>query len=387
MILRTSPDGEIKEYAQDIQVAGKMLLNQVNDILDLSQMEMKKMNIVPVAYHTEKLFGELVELVRGQIAKKELDFFLEIDRNLPSVLMGDEKRIKQVLLNLLDNAVKYTEEGSVTLTVQGENSGENDIILKIQIADTGIGIHKEDMEHLYDSFNRLDEKKNMRIIGSGLGLAITKQLVDLMGGEITVDSIYTRGTTFSITLKQAVVDKKPVGAVQFMDRDVPEGETYQPSFEAPEARVLVVDDNNMNSMVAQRLLSATKVQVDIAGSGAECLEMTKKKYYDVIMLDYMMPVMSGFETLQAIRNQENGPCRETAIVALTGNTLSGARQMYVEQGFDGYIEKPIQGRQMEKKFCSLFRQISWNIRSRKAWKLKIISKFIEVLCASEKRYM
>lgn len=349
MIMRVNPDGETREYAKDIQVASNMLLNQVNDILDLSQMEMQKMNIIPVRYSTENLFGELIELIRVQLEKKSLEFCLDIDRNLPSILYGDERRMKQVLLNILDNAVKYTETGSVTLSAQGEVIGEDEIILKVQVADTGIGIRKEDIDHIYDPFNRADEKKNTRILGSGLGLAITKQLVHLMDGEITIDSIYTKGTTFSVILKQKVVDENPIGIINFLEREGEKGEYYQPCFEAPEARVLVVDDNDMNLMVVRGLLEPTKMQIDIAGSGKECLELTKKKYYHVILMDYMMPEMSGVETLEALRNQENGLCRDSAVITITGNAMSGAGQLYEEQGFDGFVEKPIQGRDLERE--------------------------------------
>lgn len=347
MVLRSNPTEEIKEYSQDIRQASKLLLNQVNDVLDLSQMEMNKMKIIPVQYRTSVLFKELADMVRVQLEKKGLEFYLNVDQTLPSVLCGDEKRLKQVLLNILDNAVKYTEAGSVTMSVEGEECGEGEITLIIKIADTGIGIRKEDIEYLYDSFNRADEKRNSRIAGSGLGLAITKQLVDLMEGEITVDSIYTKGTVFSVILKQKIVDEQPIGAVDAQKRDLDYDDEYRPSFEAPEARVLIVDDNKMNSKVASRLLSETKVQVDVAYGGVECLKMTKKKYYHVILMDYMMPDMSGTEALRAIRSQENGLCRDSAVIALTGNTLSGAKQMYLEQGFDGYVEKPIQGSLLE----------------------------------------
>ena len=347
MILRENPTGETRAYAQDIQVASKMLLNQVNDILDLSQVEMNKMKIIPIQYQTSGLIGDLVELVRVQLEKKQLEFYLDIDRNLPMTLRGDEKRLRQVILNILDNAVKYTEKGSVTLSVHGEEHVNNQILLKIKVADTGIGIRNEDLEHIYDSFNRVDERKNSSITGSGLGLAITKQLVDLMGGEITIDSIYTKGTVFTITIRQDVINETPIGTIDFMHRGDANGNIYQPSFEAPEARILIVDDNSMNSMVATKLLSATKVQVDTAKSGAECLEMTKLKFYNVILLDYMMPIMNGAEALKAIRTQENGLCRESAIIVLTGNALSGARQFYMEQGFDGYVEKPIEGKLLE----------------------------------------
>jgi len=349
MILRENPGGEIGSYAKDIQVASNMLLNQVNDILDLSKMEIEKMEIVPLCYHTKDLFTELAELTHVQLEKKNLDLILNIDEKIPSVLEGDEKRLKQVLLNLLDNAVKYTQEGSVTLSAEAEDTKDGNIILKVSVADTGIGIRKEDIAHIYEAFRRVDEKKNTNILGSGLGLAISKQLIELMNGEISVDSIYTKGTTFTVKIKQKVADASYVGNIDIKSRQVNEGETYKPSFEAPEARILVVDDNRMNSMVITRLLSFTKVHVDVANSGMECLELTKRKYYHVILLDYMMPVMDGLETFRALREQENGLCRESAVIALTGNTQSGAKQMYLELGFDGYLEKPVQGKYLEEE--------------------------------------
>lgn len=353
LIMRDNPDEQTGIYAQDIQVASKMLLNQVNDILDLSQMEMKRMRIVPVNYRTVEMLGDLAEMIRIQADKKKLQLLLDIDPNLPSALLGDEKRLKQVILNLLDNAVKYTEEGAVTLSAHCEDSAEGECVLKIQVADTGIGIRKEDMEHLYDSFNRVDEKRNTRIMGSGLGLAITKQLVDLMDGELTVDSIYTKGSVFTVTVKQKIVDEKPIGVVDLMRRGAAEGEKYQPGFEAPEARVLIVDDNKMNAMVATKLLEGTKVQLDVAHSGAECLERTRKKFYHVILMDYMMPGMSGTETLHALRNQENGLCRNSSVIVLTANNMSGASEMYKEQGFDGYVEKPVFGKVLEMEVLKL----------------------------------
>lgn len=349
MILRSNPEEDIRESAMGIQLASKLLLNQVNDILDLSQMEMKKMRVVPVEYRTEELFGELVELVRVQMEKKKLELYLDIDKKIPSVLYGDEKRIRQVLLNILDNAVKYTAEGSITLSAEAEPAGNDRVLMKVQVADTGIGIRKEDIEYLYDSFNRVDENRNVRIVGSGLGLAITKQLVDLMEGEITVDSIYTKGTTFTVTLSQRVVDAKPLGMAEFLHHTAAEGENYRPGFVAPEARILIVDDNEMNAIVARRLLSGTNAQVDVCHSGMECLEMTKKKFYHVILMDHMMPGMSGPETLEALRSQENGLCRESAVLALTANAGPEARMQYQENGFDGYVEKPIQGRLLEKE--------------------------------------
>ncbi len=349
MILRSETSNEVREYARDINVASKLLLSQVNDILDLSQMEMGRMKLVPIQYKTLDLISELVEVIRFQMEKKGLEFLVEIDKNVPSVLYGDEKKLKQILLNILDNAKKYTERGSVIFTVRAEECQDGYAVLEMQIADTGIGIRKEDLDYIYESFNRFDEKENQRILGSGLGLAITKQLVDLMNGEITVDSIYKKGTVFTVKIKQEIVDATVIGTVNINVGTVGGDEVYRTSFEAPEVRILVVDDNKMNSKVVKSLLSATKMKLDVADSGYECLELTKKKYYSVILLDYMMPGMDGLETLKNIRRQENGMCRETAIVALTGNVASGARQMYLDQGFDGYVEKPIQSRKLEEE--------------------------------------
>ena len=349
MILRESEKEGIKAYARDIQLASNLLLGQVNDILDLSQMEMQKMKLVPVTYRTTELFGELADLVRVRMERKGLEFFMDIDPGLPTVMSGDARRIKQVVLNLLDNALKYTETGSVVLSAAGERCENGEIQLKISVADTGIGIRKEDMEHIYDAFNRFDEKKNLRILGSGLGLAITKQLMDLMNGEITVDSIYTKGSTFTVNVRQKVEENTAIGEFDFHKRNALEGEFYRPSFEAPEARILIVDDNAMNAKVACSLLAATKVQMDVASSGKECLELTEKHYYHVILLDYMMPGMNGVETLAAIRKQENGLCQSSAVITLTANTMIRAKELYETQGFDGFVEKPIIGRALENE--------------------------------------
>ena len=348
MIYRETGQEKIKEYTKDIQLASSLLLGQVNDILDLSQMEMKKMKLVPVSYRTEELFEEVAELTRFRMEKKGLKFFMEIDRTLPSELCGDVRRLKQVLLNLLDNALKYTETGEVVLSVQGEPRGVDEVQLKIAVVDTGVGIRKEDLDHIYDSFNRFDEDKHTRIIGTGLGLAITKQLVDLMDGEITVDSIYTKGSTFTVSVPQIIENRKPLGAVNLKRNRVRTGARYMPCFEAPEARVLVVDDSTMNAKVACSLLAATKVHLDVAYSGKECLEYTKNHYYHVILLDDMMPDMNGLETLAAIRKQENGMCQNSAVIAVTANVMAGAREFYQKQGFDDYAEKPIIGRKLEQ---------------------------------------
>ena len=351
MLLRENQDAITREYAQNIQNASKMLLNLVNDLLDLSQLEIKKMKLVPTQYQTREMFGELIDMIHVRIKKKNLQFVVNVDENIPKVLWGDEKRIKQILLNILTNAVKYTEEGSVELSVRAEKTKRETVILRISVADTGIGIKKENLEYLYDSFQRFDEKMHQRIEGSGLGLSITKQLVELMDGEITVDSIYTKGTTFTVILEQKIVDENPIGKVTFLERHLQaDAVRYRQSFEAPEARVLVVDDSEMNATVVIGLLSETKVQIDYAKSGTQCLEKTKQKYYHVILMDYMMSDMNGSETLREVRRQENGLCHETAVIALTADvTLIENDNNYQEQGFDGFIEKPVRGEVLEKE--------------------------------------
>lgn len=343
MILRENRDENTREYAFQIKYASKMLLNLVNDILDISRIEMEKMEIVENTYELRNLISGLVNMIKIPVSDKKLEFFVDIDENLPSKLWGDEKRMQQVILNLLTNAMKYTDEGSITLSVMGERKLTDQIALKIMVSDTGIGIKKEDVASLYDIFKRVDSKKNNNVEGSGLGLSITKQLVELMGGTISVDSIYTKGSTFTIKVDQTIIDEKPIGAMTYQVEDrVGVEDYYHKHFEAPEARVLIVDDNEMNATVCAKLLAETKMQIDISNNGWDCLEKTKRKYYDVILLDQMMPELSGNETLEKIRFQENGLCKTTSIIAMTANSIDSIEGLYENNGFDGYIEKPIQ---------------------------------------------
>lgn len=349
MILRESNESGTREYARNIQSASRMLLNLINDVLDLSQIEMNRMDIIPLQYKTVELFNNLVDMIQVRLKEKKLEFIVEIDENLPSVLVGDMNRVSQIILNVLTNAAKYTDRGYVKLSVREDRVENDEIFLKISVADSGIGIRKENMESIFDVFKRVDARKNQRVEGSGLGLSITKQLVDMMGGDITVDSIYTKGTTFTIILPQKIIDAEPIGTVSFISGERGAIEKYRQSFTAPEARILIVDDNAMNSMVESKLLAATKVQVDIARSGAECLEKTMRKYYHVILMDYMMPEMNGTETLRLLRKQENGLCRESAVVALSANPAAEAEKKLLDEGFDGYLEKPIQGMALENE--------------------------------------
>ena len=348
MTLRENISDEIAENSINIQNASKMLLVLINDILDMSKIESGKMQIVPVQYDTGNLFSDLVNLIWIRAYEKKLEFKIDISEDIPSTLFGDEVRIKQVLTNILTNAVKYTNEGSVTLSVQSEQMASNIVRLRISVSDTGIGIRKEDMENLFHSFKRVDEARNRGIEGTGLGLTISKQLVEMMGGKITVDSIYTKGTVFTVILDQKIVDGNPIGSIDFMlKKKSLSRSNYKQSFEAPDAKVLIVDDNEMNLLVACKLLRSTKVQVDTAASGKECLEKTRHKYYNVIFMDHMMPEMDGIETLKQLRVQEDGLCKDTPVIALTAHAMSGAEQLYIQNGFQGYLSKPISGTLLE----------------------------------------
>ena len=348
MILRDDISDEIAENAIHIQDASKMLLALINDILDMSKIESGKMEIVPIQYETGSMFSELVNLIWIRAHEKKLEFKLDISPEIPSMLYGDEVRIKQVVTNLLTNAVKYTQKGFISLTARSEMKDNNKVVLTISVKDSGIGIRKEDMQRLFQSFQRVDEGVNAGIEGTGLGLAISHQLVEMMGGKITVDSIYQKGSVFTIQIEQDIVDSNPMGQMDFMTRgSAQRRKKYKQIFEAPDARVLVVDDNEMNLLVVKKLLRETKIQVDLAKSGRECLELTKQHFYNVIFMDHMMPEMDGVETLAQLHQQENGLCRETPVIALTANVMAGADQIYRDKGFQSYLAKPINGSLME----------------------------------------
>ena len=273
---------------------------------------------------------------------------MDIDPNIPSMLYGDEVRIKQVITNMLTNAVKYTETGSVTLSAKAERISPVTILFRISVIDTGKGIRKESLEDLFRSFKRVDETVNRNIEGTGLGLSISKQLLDMMGGEISVDSVYHKGSTFTIELQQDIVNSRPIGMIDFAaQKQLGNREKYKQAFVAPDAKVLVVDDNDMNRMVAKKLLRGTKAKVETVGSGKECLEKTAGETYHVIFMDHMMPDMDGEETLKALRAQTKGFCQKVPVVALTANVMANADQIYQEMGFDGYLAKPINAALLE----------------------------------------
>lgn len=348
MILREDISEEIAENAINIQNASKMLLTTINDILDLSKLESGKLDIVPVQYEVSAMFSDLVNLIWVRASQKELEFRVDIDREIPSMLYGDEVRIRQIVANILTNAVKYTETGSVTLSAKGERTAPDELLLRISVEDTGKGIRKESLADLFNSFKRVDEKENRNIEGTGLGLSISKQLAEMMGGTISVDSVYHKGSVFTVELHQRIVNAKPIGVIDFAaQKQLNQRAKYQKSFMAPDARVLVVDDNSMNRMVAVKLLRDTRVIVDTAESGKECLRKTAENQYHVILMDHMMPEMDGEETMKEVRNQSRGFCQKTPMIALTANVMANADEIYRDMGFDAYLAKPINAMLLE----------------------------------------
>ena len=349
VILRdqNATDQIIKE-ASGIQGAGKMLLALINDILDFSKIEAGSMDIVPVDYHVGDMLSEIVNMIWLRANDKGLKFNVSVDPDVPSVLYGDEVRIKQIMINLLNNAVKYTSQGSVELHIESTETDRDHVLLSITISDTGMGIKKESLPFLFDAFKRVDEKKNRYIEGTGLGLSIVKQLVELMDGSITVNSVYGEGSSFTVELKQAVSDHTAIGDLSIHNQTTVKRNQYESSFKAPDARVLIVDDNEMNLKVETMLLHDTEMIVDNALSGKEALDMALDKKYDVILMDHLMPMMDGVECLERIRTQAGGLNRSTPVVVLTANAESDNRDLYARAGFDGYLVKPVSGDALEK---------------------------------------
>ncbi len=340
---------EIQKDANNIQSSGRMLLTLVNDFLDFSKIESGKMEIVPVDYEIEALVSEIVQMIWIRAEEKGLELNVEIDPTLPKKLRGDEVRIKQILINLLTNAVKYTKEGSITLHISMEEETEDEVRLMISVSDTGMGIKQDAIPYLFDAFQRFDEEKNVGIEGTGLGLAIVKQLVELMEGTITVDSMYMSGTTFVVTLCQKIISKERVGSMNVTDTSLHQEKKYEAGFMAPNARLLIVDDNEMNLEVEKKLLSGSEMTIDTARSGQEALKMTYTTAYDLILMDHLMPEMDGIECLRRIRNQSGGLNVNVPMIVLTANAGSANIELYRNSGFDSYLLKPVTGRQLEGK--------------------------------------
>lgn len=324
---------EVRENTESIQTAGRVLISIVNDILDYSKMESGKMEIIPVTYSFRQLVNDVLNMMTVRLEDKEIDLRADVQEGLPDVLIGDEIRIRQILFNLLSNAIKFTEKGYVIVDVKGTEEG-GFVDLTVSVTDSGIGIKKDDLNKIFTSFQQVDTRKARNREGTGLGLAICKQLLTLMGGDIEVESTYGVGTKFTIHFCQKVSDEEAVIVVS-------ESPT-EPRVNAPEAKVLVVDDNAVNLKVAQGLIRTFGIQVDTCLSGRECLEMLKNtKDYDIIFIDHMMPELDGIDTLNLIRSDSSDYMKKVPLIALTANVVSGIRDMFISEGFNDYVPKPI----------------------------------------------
>ncbi|MGN0619142.1 MAG: ATP-binding protein, partial [Ruminiclostridium sp.] len=347
MVLRESKDETIRDYSVNIQSASKTLLSLINDILDFSKIEAGKMEIIPVTYDTALFLNDVINMIDIKAKQKQLDFRVDIDSSIPSMLYGDEVRNRQIIVNLLNNAVKYTKQGYVKLSVSAIREADS-VTLRMQVSDSGIGIKEEDLNKLFEGFQRLDLEQNRNIEGTGLGLAITHRLVEQMNGRMDVSSIYGQGSVFTVYLPQEIRDDRPVGDFrQHLEAVAKKQAEYKESFVAPDAKVLVVDDNEMNLAVVKALLKKTKVQVTTCTGGKECLEIAAKEFFDIILLDHMMPEMDGIETLHRLKEGEN-KCSSVPVIALTANAIVGAKAEYIKAGFADYLSKPIEGDSLEK---------------------------------------
>ncbi|MCR5626074.1 MAG: response regulator [Lachnospiraceae bacterium] len=351
MILRESDDDNILSYAENIQSAGHTLLGLVNDILDFSKIEAGKMDIIPVEYDLSSVLNDLVNMIAPRAEEKGLSLQLNFNPDTPKLLRGDEIRLKQIITNILTNAVKYTEKGSVTFSVDYINKGDNDdvIFLNVSVIDTGIGIKPEDMQKLFTKFDRIEEKRNRSIEGTGLGMNITNTLLTMMNSRLDVNSVYGSGSVFSFSLEQKVIGWEKLGDYEkAYNHSITQRKNYKSLFVAPDADILMVDDNPMNLEVFKSLLKSTRVNIDTADSGDEGLKLAYDKKYDIIFLDHMMPEKDGIETLHELRSRDKDPNLITPVICLTANAISGAREKYMEAGFNDYLTKPIDSMKLEE---------------------------------------
>lgn len=349
MILREFDDPKLTGYATNIKDAGNTLLNVINDVLDYSKMESGKLNIVPVDYDLSEMINEIFMMIRTRAAEKNLDLIIDVDESMPHMLNGDSLRVKQCALNILTNAVKYTKRGKVVFSVSYQELPDAKGDYTFSVQDTGIGIKPEDMERLFIPFERIDEVKNHGIEGTGLGLSITQRLLKIMGSSLKVSSVYGEGSTFSFTVTQFVLDAEPIGNFRkAFEEKIENAPLYHQSFTAPDAKILVIDDTDMNLFVVTGLLKETKIKVDTASSGEKGLVMLKLDSYDLIMIDHKMPVMDGIEVLHRLRRDSSNPNQHKPCIALTANAMSGAREFYLKEGFEDYLSKPIDSAALEK---------------------------------------
>ncbi len=362
IIIRESTEPQIIEYAHDIENAGKTLLGIINNVLDFSKIEAGKMELLERTYELSSLLNDVMNMMLFRARAKNLELKVNVDKNIPNALFGDDMRLRQIMLNVMSNAIKYTEKGSITLNVsyqkieQVDESGYisaetfdsvvDHIMLSVSVVDTGMGIKGDELEKLCLPFERMDEDRNRTIEGTGLGLSIVKRLLNMMDSSLKVESEYGKGSSFGFDVKQRVVDWTPMGT--FVQTAGEKQEKYHESFIAPTARVLIVDDVKLNLMVIAALLKPLQMRIDTASSGKEALELVKDNLYDVIFLDHRMPELDGVETLSIMRKEKGGLNDGTPVIALTANAVSGAKEFYLRNGFKDYLSKPVDMRHLEE---------------------------------------
>lgn len=348
MILREAEQETIREYSTDIETSIQALLSTVNDVLDMSNIENGKMELKPNRYYLRTLLRDLVNITLVKAQTKKLELQVQVEPSLPNILFGDSPRLRQILLNLLDNAVKYTKEGYIVLTVRGTVEKEKEAVLYFEVKDTGMGIKKEDISRLFDAFERVEKTQNLSIQGMGLGLSISNRFLQMMGSELKVQSVYGVGSIFSFTLRQEILGTEQVGEFPLREKRIENKEAADSGLYAPHARVLVVDDNAMNRKIFRLLLKESGIQVTEADSGAACIQQVCREHFDLIFLDHMMPEMDGVDTLQRMKDMNGNLCKDTPVIALTANALAGMRDFYMSKGFDEYLSKPITPDRLEK---------------------------------------
>ena len=346
MILREGTDPAIARYARNIRSAGRTLLDLINDVLDFSKIESGKIELVESDYRLSDLLRNAVNMAKPRAEDKGLSFGLEVDETLPDALFGDMTRVQQIVVNLLTNAAKYTENGSVDFRVSGEkNEEDHTVFLRFVVQDTGIGIRAEDKDRIFNNFERLDTVRNRSIEGTGLGLAITKRLANLMGGDVVFESTYGVGSTFTATLLQKIDGDELVGDFTGRLSETETEPAYRAAFRAPDARILVADDNEINLLVVAGLLKKTEIQIETVSDGQAVLDRLAENRYDAVLLDHRMPGMDGVETLHAAKEMPNA--KDTPFLILTADAVTGMREQFLKEGFDDYLAKPLDGEKLE----------------------------------------
>lgn len=350
MILRETKEEMTRQYAYDIKSATQTLHGIINEILDMSKMESGKMEIIPVNYNLRNLLNDTSNMIQFKAEDKHLEFRIEVDPAIPVGYVGDEIRIKQILTNILSNSVKYTEKGGIILRVSAAfGPDESTRMLRFEVEDTGIGMKKEDLDNISKAYMRFESEKNRNVEGTGLGMTITMQLLDMMDSKLNIESEYGKGTKVSFNLLQPVWDDNFLGDVNNDKSFASYGEyEYEKSFEAPNAKVLVVDDNAINRKVFKGLLKETGLAIDEADSGDACLAMIRRNKYDIVFMDHMMPNMDGIETFRKMKEMEGNQSKDAPVIMLTANAVGGAKELYLSEGFDDFIAKPIVPEELEK---------------------------------------